>query len=89
MPKGKRKRAAASDGSMAVADQADRGRRPCTGGNARPGRKIGHVNILGAAGGSPDDDAYVADVRERAARAAHWLSHAEWTDGWSAHAYRE
>jgi 5-(carboxyamino)imidazole ribonucleotide synthase len=53
----------------------------------RPGRKIGHVNILGAADGSVDDDAYVADVRERAARAAHWLSHAEWTDGWSEHAH--
>ena len=52
----------------------------------RPGRKIGHVNILGTADGSLDDDAYVADVRERAARAAHWLSHAEWTDGWSEHA---
>jgi 5-(carboxyamino)imidazole ribonucleotide synthase len=51
----------------------------------RPGRKIGHVNVLGTAGGSLDDDAYVADVRERAARAAHWLSHAEWTDGWSEH----
>ena len=51
----------------------------------RPGRKIGHVNILGAPGGSIDDDAYVADVRERATRAAHWLSHAEWTDGWSGH----
>lgn len=51
----------------------------------RPGRKIGHVNILGAPGGSLDDDAYVADVRERAVRAAHWLSHAEWTDGWSGH----
>jgi 5-(carboxyamino)imidazole ribonucleotide synthase len=51
----------------------------------RPGRKIGHVNILGAPAGSPDDDAYVADVRERANRAAHWLSHAEWTDGWSGH----
>jgi 5-(carboxyamino)imidazole ribonucleotide synthase len=51
----------------------------------RPGRKIGHVNILGAAGGSLDDNAYVADVRERAARAAHWLSHAEWSDGWSGH----
>jgi 5-(carboxyamino)imidazole ribonucleotide synthase len=51
----------------------------------RPGRKIGHVNILGAAAGSVDDDAYVADVRERAARAAHWLSNAEWTDGWSQH----
>jgi 5-(carboxyamino)imidazole ribonucleotide synthase len=51
----------------------------------RPGRKIGHVNILGAPGGSLDDDAYVADVRERANRAAHWLSHAAWTDGWSEH----
>jgi 5-(carboxyamino)imidazole ribonucleotide synthase len=51
----------------------------------RPGRKIGHVNVLGAPGGSPDDAAYVADVRERAVRAAHWLSHAEWTDGWDEH----
>jgi 5-(carboxyamino)imidazole ribonucleotide synthase len=51
----------------------------------RAGRKIGHVNILGTADGSLDDDAYVADVRERAGRAAHWLSHAEWTDGWSEH----
>jgi 5-(carboxyamino)imidazole ribonucleotide synthase len=51
----------------------------------RPDRKIGHVNILGAAHGRLDDDAYVADVRERAVRAAHWLSHAEWTDGWSGH----
>lgn len=42
----------------------------------RPGRKIGHVNVLGADG----DD--VAGVRERAERAAHWLAHAEWTDGW-------
>jgi 5-(carboxyamino)imidazole ribonucleotide synthase len=51
----------------------------------RPGRKIGHVNLLGAAEGSPDDDDYVADVRERAARAAHYLSHGEWTDGWNSH----
>jgi 5-(carboxyamino)imidazole ribonucleotide synthase len=51
----------------------------------RAGRKIGHVNVLGAADGSLDDDAYVADVRERAVRAAHWLSHAEWMDGWSGH----
>ncbi|SHW64048.1 phosphoribosylaminoimidazole carboxylase, PurK protein [Mycobacteroides abscessus subsp. abscessus] len=51
----------------------------------RPGRKIGHVNIVGAPGGSLDDADYVADVRERAVRAAHWLSHAEWTDGWSGH----
>jgi len=39
----------------------------------RPGRKIGHVNILGSDLGS---------VRERAERAAHWLSHARWSDGW-------
>jgi 5-(carboxyamino)imidazole ribonucleotide synthase len=51
----------------------------------RSGRKIGHVNILGAAGGSLHDAAYVADVRERATRAAHYLSHAEWTDGWDEH----
>ncbi|WP_226863560.1 5-(carboxyamino)imidazole ribonucleotide synthase [Mycolicibacterium baixiangningiae] len=42
----------------------------------RPGRKIGHVNITGA-------DPVV--LRERAERAAHWLSHAEWTDGWDPH----
>jgi 5-(carboxyamino)imidazole ribonucleotide synthase len=49
----------------------------------RPGRKIGHVNILGD--GSPDDEEYVAKVRARAELAAHWLSHAEWTDGWDPH----
>ena len=42
----------------------------------RPGRKIGHINVLGS---DP------AVVRERAQRAAHWLSHAEWTDGWDGH----
>jgi 5-(carboxyamino)imidazole ribonucleotide synthase len=52
----------------------------------RAGRKIGHVNVLGAAGGSPADDEYVAYVRERATRAAHYLSHGEWTDGWDGHA---
>ncbi|MEE3848771.1 5-(carboxyamino)imidazole ribonucleotide synthase [Gordonia sp. LSe1-13] len=46
----------------------------------RPDRKIGHVNIVGS-----DDDS-PATVRERAERAAHWMSHAEWTDGWDAHA---
>ncbi|WP_264010318.1 5-(carboxyamino)imidazole ribonucleotide synthase [Mycolicibacterium flavescens] len=51
----------------------------------RPGRKIGHVNITGAANGSADDEGYLAEVRERATRAAHWLSHAEWTDGWNPH----
>ncbi len=39
----------------------------------RPGRKIGHVNVLG-------DD--LDSVRERAERAAHWLSHGIWSDGW-------
>ncbi|MHC9291417.1 5-(carboxyamino)imidazole ribonucleotide synthase [Mycobacterium sp. LTG2003] len=42
----------------------------------RPGRKIGHVNVIGSD---------MADLRERAVRAAHWLSHAEWTDGWDEH----
>jgi len=51
----------------------------------RPGRKIGHVNIVGGLDGSLDDPEYVATVRERAQRAAHWLSHAQWTDGWSEH----
>lgn len=46
----------------------------------RPDRKIGHVNIVGTGADS------VADVRERAERAAHWMSHAVWTDGWDAHA---
>jgi 5-(carboxyamino)imidazole ribonucleotide synthase len=45
----------------------------------RPGRKIGHVNFLGA---------HLADsakLRERAELAAHWLSHGQWTDGWDPH----
>jgi 5-(carboxyamino)imidazole ribonucleotide synthase len=45
----------------------------------RPGRKIGHVNFLGH---SP---AEVANLRERAERAAHWLSDGTWTDGWDSH----
>ncbi len=45
----------------------------------RPGRKIGHVNIVGGEGESSDV------LRERAERAAHWLSHAHWTDGWDGH----
>ncbi|WP_231646213.1 5-(carboxyamino)imidazole ribonucleotide synthase [Mycolicibacterium mengxianglii] len=45
----------------------------------RAGRKLGHVNIVGA----PGQD--LATIRERANRAAHWLSHAEWTDGWDGH----
>ena len=46
----------------------------------RPGRKIGHVNLLG------EDQTEWAKLRERAESAAHWLSHGEWTDGWDAHA---
>ncbi|MGX7827728.1 5-(carboxyamino)imidazole ribonucleotide synthase [Actinokineospora sp. 24-640] len=42
----------------------------------RPGRKIGHVTLLG-------DD--LADVRSRAKLAAHWLSHAVWSDGYEIH----
>lgn len=49
----------------------------------RPGRKIGHINFLG---GFPDDGAHgAANLRERAERAAHWLSDGEWTDGWDPH----
>ncbi|ATQ28464.1 MULTISPECIES: 5-(carboxyamino)imidazole ribonucleotide synthase [Rhodococcus] len=51
----------------------------------RKDRKIGHVNVLGDATGSIDDPQYVAAVRERAERAAHWLSHGVWTDGWDSH----
>jgi 5-(carboxyamino)imidazole ribonucleotide synthase len=51
----------------------------------RPGRKVGHVNVLGGPNGSPDDTEYVTNLREQAERAAHWLSHAEWTDGWDVH----
>ncbi|WP_258904823.1 5-(carboxyamino)imidazole ribonucleotide synthase [Actinokineospora sp. UTMC 2448] len=42
----------------------------------RPGRKIGHVTLLGAD---------LADVRSRARLAAHWLSHAVWLDGYEIH----
>ncbi|WP_301546915.1 5-(carboxyamino)imidazole ribonucleotide synthase [Gordonia sp. X0973] len=45
----------------------------------RPDRKIGHVNIVGGPGADVDD------VRERAERAATWLSTATWTDGWDVH----
>ncbi|PQM43978.1 N5-carboxyaminoimidazole ribonucleotide synthase [Mycobacterium talmoniae] len=45
----------------------------------RPGRKIGHINLLGT---SPEE---CVNLRERAELAAHWLSHAEWTDGWDPH----
>ncbi|KZS79116.1 5-(carboxyamino)imidazole ribonucleotide synthase [Mycobacterium kansasii] len=46
----------------------------------RPGRKVGHLNFLGA------DGTDLQRLRERAELAAHWLSHAQWTDGWDPHA---
>ncbi|WP_082993066.1 5-(carboxyamino)imidazole ribonucleotide synthase [Mycobacterium sp. 1245111.1] len=45
----------------------------------RPGRKVGHINFLGT------DVTELANLRERAERAAHWLSAGEWTDGWDPH----
>ncbi|HET6500269.1 MAG TPA: 5-(carboxyamino)imidazole ribonucleotide synthase [Amycolatopsis sp.] len=42
----------------------------------RPGRKLGHVNMVG-----PDIEA----LRTRARLAAHWLSHAEWLDDYQIH----
>jgi 5-(carboxyamino)imidazole ribonucleotide synthase len=42
----------------------------------RPGRKIGHVTVLG-------DD--MDEVRSRAKLAAHWLSDGEWLDGYDIH----
>ena len=50
----------------------------------RPGRKIGHVNFLGSF--QESGPAQLANLRERAERAAHWLSHGQWTDGWDPHA---
>ena len=47
----------------------------------RPGRKIGHINFLA------HDPAELANLRERAERAAHWLSEGEWTDGWDPHSH--
>jgi 5-(carboxyamino)imidazole ribonucleotide synthase len=50
----------------------------------RPGRKIGHINFLGSF--QESGPAQLANLRERAERAAHWLSHGQWTDGWNPHA---
>lgn len=43
---------------------------------ARPGRKIGHVTVLG-------ED--MAEVRRQAGLAAHWMAWAEWPDGYEIH----
>ncbi|KXP00974.1 5-(carboxyamino)imidazole ribonucleotide synthase [Tsukamurella pseudospumae] len=51
----------------------------------RPDRKVGHVNLVGGFDGDREDPEYVASLRERAERAAHWMATAEWTDGWSVH----
>jgi len=42
----------------------------------RPGRKVGHVTVLGAE---------LKPTRRRAALAADWLSRAQWRDGWQVH----
>jgi 5-(carboxyamino)imidazole ribonucleotide synthase len=42
----------------------------------RPGRKVGHVTVLG-------DN--VNEVRRRASLSAEWLSRAVWRDGWEVH----
>jgi 5-(carboxyamino)imidazole ribonucleotide synthase len=42
----------------------------------RPGRKLGHVNMLGER---------IEQLRDRALLAAHWLSHAVWLDGYEIH----
>jgi 5-(carboxyamino)imidazole ribonucleotide synthase len=42
----------------------------------RPGRKIGHVTVLGS---------NLASVRRTAALAAHWLSAGQWADGYDIH----
>jgi 5-(carboxyamino)imidazole ribonucleotide synthase len=42
----------------------------------RPGRKLGHVNLLGEITG---------ELRHQARLAAHWISHAEWLDGYRIH----
>lgn len=51
----------------------------------RPDRKIGHINVLGSPGTDVDNPDDVATVREIAERAAHWMSHGVWTDGWDVH----
>ncbi len=51
----------------------------------RPDRKIGHINVLGSPETDADNPADVAKVREIAERAAHWMSHGVWTDGWDVH----
>nr|WP_264033572.1 5-(carboxyamino)imidazole ribonucleotide synthase [Mycolicibacillus koreensis] len=45
----------------------------------RPGRKIGHLNLLGT------DASDLADLRARAELAAHWVAHGRWSDGWDPH----
>lgn len=51
----------------------------------RPDRKIGHINVLGSPRFDADNPDDVATVREIAERAAHWMSHGVWTDGWDVH----
>ncbi len=46
----------------------------------RPGRKLGHVNVLGAD---------LADLRRRAGLAAGWLGSGIWPDGYQVHGRRD
>lgn len=46
----------------------------------RPGRKLGHINMLGTGASE------LLELRNLAEHAAHWLSHAQWLDGWDPHA---
>jgi 5-(carboxyamino)imidazole ribonucleotide synthase len=48
----------------------------------RPGRKLGHVNILSGSFAGPEGKPGLA---ERGRLAAHWLAHAEWLDGYEIH----
>ncbi|HLR98563.1 MAG TPA: 5-(carboxyamino)imidazole ribonucleotide synthase [Mycolicibacillus parakoreensis] len=45
----------------------------------RPGRKIGHLNLLGT------DSGDLANLRARAELAAHWVAHGRWSDGYDPH----
>lgn len=47
----------------------------------RAGRKLGHVNVVGAA----SDPETIAETRAVAELAAQWLATARWNDGWDPH----
>ena len=51
-------------------------------GKARTTRAQGRAHQLPRLGRRPEN---LAELRERAELAAHWLSHGQWTDGWDPH----